>query len=248
MTLHQEQFDDPELKAAIRGLRGGHKASPDLRARVIRRLAEARSSGGVHVAPAPPVEPAPLVLRPRFQLRRWLAVAASVAIVAGGVGGYRYYRHAQEEHEEYARNTALMGAMIGIHDLGRGTASGLQPFTTALAEPAALAAEARTRLGRSVPVVDLKARGWTLDAADVCTIGASPAVRFHLTRGTQNISVLSIPSSIYADADEGDHYELLVTGHPIAGYVKDGSLNCVVGDPSLTREETVSLRDTIRGG
>jgi hypothetical protein len=249
MSEETGQFDDQDLKVAVRQLRGDHKVRPELRDRVVRSLAEARlqGGGGPTAEPRPASQPPPSPGRPSGLSRCCLAVGGLLLLMAiGGLLGYRWYQRAQENHADQSRGTALLGAMVAIHDIGRGTTSGLQPLSAPLGDPRALAAEAARKLGRPIPVVDLSARGWSLDAADFCTIGTARAVRFHFTRVNQSVSVLSTASAEYTKADAG-HYELTIGEHPIAGYVRNGILTCVVGDAACGQGDTVALRDAIRG-
>src|SRR3954468_18289174 len=103
MRAAPEQFDDPGLKAAIRTLEGGHKARPELRDLVTKRLAELRKSeGSAEPSEESPgdVGPAPIRLpnynHNPFRIGRWLAMAAAVMIVIGGGWGYHHWRLVQE--------------------------------------------------------------------------------------------------------------------------------------------------------
>ncbi|MFI5381161.1 MAG: hypothetical protein ACHRHE_17830 [Tepidisphaerales bacterium] len=238
------ELDDPDLKAAVRRLRAGHTARPDLRDRVVRRLTELRVQTGATRTPESASPVRPVAAGPWRSLRR-LAVTAIVLLTIGAPLGYRHYQRTLEASAEQARNSALLGAMVAIHDIGRGTASGLQPLAAPLSDAKAVATEAGRMLGRPIPAVDLSARGWTLDAADLCTVGTARSVRFHFTRGSRSISVISIPNSAYATTNAG-HYEVNIGEHPIAGCVKSGSLTFVVGDPACGMGDTIALRDAIR--
>jgi hypothetical protein len=180
-----------------------------------------------------------------------MAVAAAVAICVGGAATIIHYRNSQqarEAEEAYAKNDELLDAMIDAHKGARETAPGDVALTAPLTDPKALAAEAQAKLGRPVPVADLRGSGWTIDAATICTVEKHPALRVHFTRGNQAATFLSLPSAAWADAKDGSHYELTADGYPIAGFVRSGSLNCVVGDASLGQPETTSLRDAIQRG
>jgi hypothetical protein len=260
MRTDGEQFDDPSLKAAIRQVAGGHQASPELRQRLLAKLAQARetssasedaeASPGSRDAGAGRESGDPIPIRPslqnRFRIGRLLAIAASLLIVIGGTWGILEYRHIQHEREEYAKNDELLDGMIDVQKDGA-KLENATPLAAALSDPAAISAEAGKKLGRIVPVVDLKGQGWDLIAASFCQIDKHDAVRFFFTRGNQSMTVISLPASAWADAEDGDHYEMNTEGHAIAGYIKSGSLNCVVGDESLKLDEATALRDRIRG-
>ena len=253
MRAPPDQFDDPSLKAAIKKIEGGHKARPELRDLLTKRLAEQRQSQGSSEPSeeAPVEDPRPPIRLPNhnpFRIGRWLAIAAAVLICIGGGWGYHHWRQIQEEREEYAKNDALLDAMIDVQNDGIAGDKDDKPLSAAMTEPVALASEATQKLNRPVPVVDLKNAGWTMDAAALCEVQKSPSVRFHFTRGKQTLTLLSMPAALYAGAAEGKSYELVADGHPIAGYIKGGSLNCIVADTTLDPKEAASLRDQIRRG
>jgi hypothetical protein len=176
-----------------------------------------------------------------------MAIAAAVLICVG-VGWFGHFLKVREERAEYARNDELLDAMIDVQNEGVAGDKDDQPLAAALSDPRALAAEAQQKLNRPIPVVDLKRAGWTLDAASFCEVQKSPSVRFHFTRGNQSLTILSMPASLYSGAAEGKEYALVADGHPIAGYFKGGSLNCVVGDTAVAPAEASALRDQIRRG
>jgi hypothetical protein len=244
MSNELHQFGGPDLKAAVHQLRGGHRARPDLRDRVVRRLTERRLQGTGAPEPRPVVRPPATPARVPWPGLRWPAVATAMLLIAGALG-YWHFQRAHVANTQQARRTALLGAMAAIHDMGRGTASGLQPLSARLDNPAAQAAEASGVLGRAIPVFDLAARGWTLDAADFCTLGTARSVRFHFTRGSRSISVFSVAIADYGKIDGGP-CEFVVGGHPIAGHYRDGSLNCIVGGSVCEMRDAIALRDAIR--
>lgn len=253
MRAPPEQFDDPGLKAAIKTIEGGHKARPDLRDLVTKRLAELRQSQGSSEPSeeAPGEQVSPPIRLPNhnsFRIGRWLAMAAAVLICIGGTWGYHHWRRIQEEREEYAMNDELLDAMIDVHKSGVAGEADYKSLVASLTDSASLSADAQQKLGRPVPVMNLASAGWKLDAASFCDVDHSQSVRFHFTRGNQSITVLSMPASAYANGAEGKEYDLVADGHPIAGYIKSGSLNCVVGDEGFSRAEAVALRDQIRHG
>jgi len=250
MSRELPQFDDPGLKAAISRLRGGHKASEELRRRVAEGMAAAREAeeerGPIKMPIAP--EPAPEV---RFRLWRPLAIAASVLIVVGGSGGYVYYKHVKEEREEYVRNDALLDAMIEVNEIGsKAPAAGHVALAAPMSDAGALANEASKSLGRKVPAPAFASQqGWKMDAASVCSINAMQSARFHFVKDGHGVTVISMPASAWVgNHEEGKEYDLVADGHPIAGFVRAGSLNCVVGDPSVSRGEVNRLRDELARG
>jgi len=78
----------------------------------------------------------------------------------------------------------------------------------------------------------------------VRTVASFQAAQLYFTKGKASVSVLSLPASAATTAKEGSTYETSFQGTPIAGYIKQGGLFCIVGqsdDNSLTIEEIKSL-------
>ncbi len=236
MTEPTSQFDDPALKDAIHQLKAGHRASAELREKVIGSMASER-------------EPAPAPARPRLRIGRPLALAASMLLVIGAVVGYLQYQRGQELKQIYVRNDALLDAMIAINEAGT---KSQPPLNVALSAPLsdadALAAEATKTLHRPVPSsAKFVGDGWKLDAASLCSAGTFASVRFHFTRDGHGITVISMPREAWTgERDEGNHYELVADGHAISGYIHGGSLTCVVGDTSVPSAEVTRLRDQLQ--
>ncbi len=247
MADQPRQFDDPELKAAVRKLRGGHTIRPDLRELVVRRLAELRVEGGDIQTPRSrlPKQPDSATTWPSWLGQRWPAIAVIVLLMIGGALGYRHHRRTQEAKAEQARVNTLLAEIVAVHDLGNGNTPGFEPLAAPLSDARSLAAEATGKLGRPVPVLDFTPRGWTLDAAGLCTVGTARAVRFHFTNRTRSLSVISIPASAYTRTGSGQ-FQVVVSGHPVVGYISSGSLISVVGDTACAMGDTVALRDAIR--
>ncbi len=243
MMDEREEFDDPELKAAIRLARGDHKVRPDLRESVVRRLAELRAQE----LPKTVSKPAGARMR-NLQINPWLAVAALFAVTVGGVAFYSYLQR-EPEHQQptyETSNQALLSAMVKLHAAGiSGDVTG-HPLNASLANPIEIATEARHTVGPGMPNVDLSAEGWKLDAAGLCTLANYSAARFHYTRNGAAITLISVSYPTYGDASNS-HYELMIDGHPIAGYVKNGNLNCIVSDPSMPLNDVVALRNRVKG-
>src|SRR4051812_47306033 len=135
MTPDTHTFDDAGLKEAVRQLRGGHRARPELRELVMRRLTEARDAQPVtdsasgpsaaedDTAPARPLRlPSSSQQPASFRIRTWVAMAATVAICVRGAATFVHYRNAQqagEAQEAYAKNDELLDAMIDAHKEAR---------------------------------------------------------------------------------------------------------------------------------
>jgi hypothetical protein len=253
MASETSQFEDPDLKEAILRVRGGHRARPELVDRVKQALAAATESPGNGSAPAS-TSAAPLRLvggAPAhtgsrvWVIGRRLAVAASI-LVAFGLGMVvQQVRHEAHEREEYLEaNQGLFRDMIAVHS-GNDAGGGAQPLPTG-ETLAALRDQASAKLGRFVPMADLAARGWALKEAYVREFHAFPAASFVFTRDGRKITLLSLPAHLYAFARDGESYETVVDGYPIAGFIGRGGVHCVVGDRGTPLSDVTSLTTALQ--
>jgi hypothetical protein len=236
------QFDDPQLKGAIQRVRGGHVARPELVDRVKQSLAAAMAEAHA---------PAPLPIRPVGPSRGWaigrrLAIAASI-LVAFGLGMvFQQVRHEAIEREEYVEaNRGLFREMIAAHTGADAATAGAQPLPVG-ESPVSLRDQAAAKLGRFVPLADLAAQGWSLQSAALRQFHASPAASFVFARGGRKITVLSLPSNLYAFAREGQTYETVVDGYPISGFIARGGVHCVVGDASTPLSDVASISELLQ--
>lgn len=231
-----DSFDDPSLKQALRDAAGGHKASDRLRSVIAAKLAAERPAGDGATTRA----------GTSLLIRRFAAAAAVIVVLAGGIYGVQRYRAHAAEQAEIARVAAakdtLLTAMLSAHAR---TCGNPQPLIARLSDPSALAAEAAKQLGRPVPQPILN-DGWTLDDAAICDINGERSARFRFTKGTQAVTLVSMPKRVWDGLTGSMDYALKQNGHSIAGYEHEGSLNCIVADASLTSYEVQSLRDKIR--
>jgi anti-sigma factor RsiW len=258
MTQENVPFDDPGLKAAIRRLRGGHAASPELAQRVAAALAAAPDADSLpddnsppHTdsPPDPDATEAPTPLRPAQRWVRRLAVAASVLLFVGAVGALLKVRHDRHEAEEYlGANAGLLREMAEAHAAGMPSGPAVQVLSAADGS-AAVRDRAAGRLSRYVPLPDLSPYGWTLSAAAVTPFGSSaaPAGRFEFTgAGSRRLTLLSLPATAFTGAEEGAEYQTTIQGCPIAGFVSQRGIHCIVGDPGTSVADVVALRDRLR--
>jgi len=233
------QFDDPHLKAAIARVRGGHKARQDLVDKVRQSLAEAMDGEARHEGT---VARSAWRIGPRPMLRRF-AVAASVA--AAFVLGVLTHRaaHKYAEAQEYLEaNNGLFRAMIAAH---QGTFSRPEAFGP-VGDPAVVRQRLAERLEHEVPLPDLSAQGWTLRDVAVVQVQALPAARCVFARGGSTLTLLSLPSAAFAGAEDGDTYQTVVDGHPLAGFIRGGGVHCVVGDANTPLGDITPITDHLR--
>jgi hypothetical protein len=181
-----------------------------------------------------------------FRMPHWIAAAAVLLIVVGVSFTYwRHVKHEEEEREEYlAANRTLLEAMIGAQekpDASPGTA-----VAADVADPVAVSADLQGKLGRYVPVVRLA--GWKLDSAGTTQVAGAQGGRWRLSKGRRTLTVLSLPREAFKGEEGYDEYDFMLNNHAIAGYVRDGGIHCVVGDPSMTASESIALREELRRG
>jgi hypothetical protein len=196
-------FDDPDLKAAIARVRGGHKARQDLVDQVRCSLAGAMN-GQSHKGPG--FSRSGWRIDSRRMPRR-LAVAASIA--AAFVVGVLTHRaaHKYAEAQEYNEaNNGLFRAMITAH---QGTFSRREAFGP-VSDPAGVRQQLADRLAREVPLPDLSSHGWTLREAAVVQVQTLPAARCVFGRGGSTLTLLSFPSAAVAGAEDGETYRAVV--------------------------------------
>ena len=271
MSTEELNFEDPELKAAVVRARGGHVASPALRDKVMRRLADVRTE--LNATPAGsngnPINPsstptmriagteadAPSATsqklkpstRPWFLSPTFLAAAAMLIICIGGASMYiRHLRHEAAEREEYVEmNRPLLLAMIDSHD-NRGSADPNPQPVTDTNDPRALATEMSKRLGRGVPSISLP--GWKIENISIVKMNSADAGRWQMTKDGKHVTVLSLPATAFKIEEEYEDYDLRLNDHAIAGFLRQGSINCVVCEPSFTDREAIKLRDELKRG
>lgn len=237
------QFEDPQLKAAIQRVRGGHTARPELVDRVRHGLAAAMAESEQKVAAPIPIRP---TISRRWVIGRRLAIAASVLLAFGLGMVFQQVRHEAHEREEYVEaNRDLFREMVAAHTGADAATASLQPLPAG-DSPASLRDQAAAKLGRFVPVADLAAQGWSLQSAALRQFHASPAASFVFARGGRKITLLSLPSSLYAFAREGQSYETVMDGHPISGFIARGGVHCVIGDASTPLSDVKSVSELLQ--
>src|SRR5262249_10676401 len=243
MSLEPAQFEDPGLKKALQSVQGGMKAPPHLRERILEQLRARGSRQSVATSPTDAVR-----IGPRSSNARKFALAAAILLcIGGGISLFILQLRPERRVHEYPRNDAVIDSMVTLQTAlagGKEVGAALSP---ALSDATALSSAATQKLGRAVPVVDLSKDGWRLTSATLCDVDQHASVQFHFVHGVgdKSMTVFSMPASAWAGAREGSRYDLVDNDHALAGYVHGGSLNCLVGDFSLTREEAIQLRDRI---
>jgi len=128
---------------------------------------------------------------------------------------------------------------------GRGTFSRPEAFGP-VGDPAVVRQRLAERLEHEVPLPDLSAQGWTLRDVAVVQVQALPAARCVFARGGSTLTLLSLPSAAFAGAEDGDTYQTVVDGHPLAGFIRGGGVHCVVGDANTPLGDITPITDHLR--
>jgi hypothetical protein len=228
MERESKDFQDPDLKAALQRLRGGHRAPAELVACVRRQLEE---------------EAARPARRPSRRIWLWRGGIAACLALGIGTAAFLKIRHDRHEQEEYLEaNRPLFSEMAAIADRAM-TPEEMRPGWVA-GDPAAAPAKGSQELGRWIPSASVT--GWTLGRAGVCRFGAGVAGRFELSRGADGMTLFSLPISVAQHAEDGEAYEITIGDRAIAGFISRGGLHCVVGGHGMSLAEVVSVRDKLR--
>ena len=242
MSESTPEFEDANLKLAVRRAAGGTKPNADLRAAVadlIRR--ETRGEGD-----DADEQDVPRVIA-RTGLRggaaRWFALAAALVLAVGGAALLLHRHHRLAEDAEYlAANRPLFDAMIRAQcdPAGRAAAAADLPVDDRDGLRKLLA----QRLRRPVPVPDWAGKGWRLAAASVGSIANHRCAELCYENGGRKILFVSLPADAYSghEGEEPEPYQYSVDGHPVAGFVRDGGLHCIIGAPDVPLSEVADLK------
>jgi hypothetical protein len=171
---------------------------------------------------------------------RWAArVAIAACLVLAGVMGEHIRHKAQERREYVESNQPLFVAMVAEHEA--------IPASAITSDAAAAQRDLSQQLARAVPLPDLSAMNWNLQAASVRTLSGAVAGRcdFISTRGGR-ATLLSLPQFAMRGAEEGFTYDTVVAGHPISGYVTADGVNCIIGDAGASPAEITALRQHLQ--
>jgi len=241
-----QPFEDPELKAALRRvLPDARETVPEgLRARIA-SMAQAAQVGeecaGDPGAPPPAQTPRPVAGKigatPKSPWRRW----GMAAIVVIGFGGLAFRVWEMNQPTPYdkaiAIPTTFYEAMRTAHARRAAGEAGPDQVTTLASAGPTLSKQ----LNRGVFVPDLSGEGWTFQGAAIRKMGAHEAAQLFYTKGEQSLSAVSLPTSAMRDSAEGARYDTVVSGTPIAGFVKGSGLFCIIGSSDISVEDVKQM-------
>lgn len=244
-----DHFDDPVLKAALKRACGKEQAPERLRQSLMQQMGVSPQA-----APDPAPPPAlklPQTTRPHARNNPWLSlfqprlVTALAAVLVLAIGaGLLVYRNMPTK-SRIAHEAML--AMIRTHD-ACAVAEGHRGADVPEDLRGAGAALGRT-LGQTVLAANLVEDGWTLRGGSICPVAGKPSAHFLFQRGTQRLSVFSLPAGAGFEVRPGAVCNACVEGHMVAGFVDQGRVYCMVGfckTKNVTLEEVTALMNKHR--
>ena len=198
------QFDDAALKAAVRRTWGEQRAPENLRRNLAAIALAAR--------PAPP--------RIRFAPRP--LAAAAVLVIGIGAVVFQLYRlrpATPQLPNHYQLSAALVSELTRRHDAD----ADLSAANTDLSK---LGQQLSQKLGMKVlsasPGADYHFAG-----ASISEIGGQQVAHLLFQRGSESLSIFSMPASQLPHTSPGSHYDASDGKHMMAGFVQDGGFYCL---------------------
>jgi hypothetical protein len=249
-AVEPENFSDPALKGAIQRCCGGECAPAGLRSRIQKMFSEADHASVAADAgeanPIPISSASPKVFWRTNKFTRW-AAAAMFFIVVGTVA-WQYWSVFAPPPGDSGLPPVLAAGMVSRHD----SCGKLKDHHFLKDVPKndfpSIQKKLDNELGYPVLAEDLGDRRWTFRGAAVCPVGETQAAHlmFVHSDGRTHISVYSIPVTACYHAPGDAHYEELISNHPVAGFVQDRGLYCIVGCKSLKLDDVENFRDQLR--
>lgn len=234
-----KSFNDPALRAAVRGVWANERAPRELR-KQIAALCTTQTRNA----------PDPLIFRLRSAL--YGLAAAAVFLLAVGLafenwtgGGRRPLRAPRT----IALPTALATDLFAQHDQDVKSKNHQAPGVAKI-DFKLIGRQLQDRLNFPVLSADLPKPGWKFKGAQVCTV--SKIVTAHLVfeyQGREYISLFSMPASSVSGSAPGCDYAQTDNRHLMAGFATQAGFYCVVAtstDESITIEEVRTIRDELR--
>jgi hypothetical protein len=113
---------------------------------------------------------------------------------------------------------------------------------------AAIAQVLEARLGWPVLAKPLGG-DWTFYGASICPVGSHDSAHLVFKRGAEDVSIFSLPVTMIADGKNNATYDQIHWGHPIASFISNGGLFCIVcssPNGSLTLDNAKAMRNQLR--
>jgi hypothetical protein len=239
MSESESQFDDPQLKAALRRALPAETAPTALRGRIAQAL-DAEASQAAKSAQTSHA----LRWKPR---RLPMIITAVAALLLLGLFGlyWKLWRTIETGIEPW-----FADAMVEIHDSheklpDHHLLTGI-PNDDLDAIRTALSAQLKHPVMAASP-----GDGWQFIGACVTKIRDTPVAHLMFKRGDETLSVFSISSApVYMGfTPNGAVYAQMVRNHPVSGFLYNNSVNCVVYTSSshpTTVDQAKQIRDKLQ--
>jgi hypothetical protein len=179
------EFNDPVLKEAVRRC-WACDCCPNELQKKIAQLCESRKSSG--------------------SMRAWVMWTASMAAGIFLVMGYLHHIQAQHQTTDNVIAAELPASLqtdlISRHDSCCKKANH-QHLKAPASDDTAMAAEMHARLNRPVLVFRPQDGDWQFRGAAMCSVGTTPAGHLVFVKGSDALSIFSLPQSLVPAAAEG---------------------------------------------
>lgn len=163
------------------------------------------------------------------------------ALIMIGFGGLTYRIWEMNQPPKYDGTTVISpyfyNDMLTAHARRVAGESGPDTVTSL----AAAGSDLGKQLGRGVFVPDLSPEGWAFQGGAIRKIGSFDAAQLYYTKGEQSLSAVSLPTSAMRDSAEGARYDTVLSGSPIAGFVRGNGLFCIIGSKGVNVEDVKQM-------
>jgi hypothetical protein len=228
-----EHFDDPNLKSAVRRCWACDCAPAELRERVRGILnSEIEQSSSVSIF--------------RFPRSTWMLAAAAVVALMIGLSAH-YWPASSTPIQTVALAQlppTLPADLTHRHDECCQSKHHQLPEVPKT-DDTAITIALQTQLSRPVLVAHPSEPGWDFHGAAICPVGTIPAGHLVFSRGTDTLSIFSLPKSAAPGLTEGEEFATTTGSHCIAGFEKNGAVFCLVSNSpngTLTPSDVRKMR------
>ncbi|MEO6435604.1 MAG: hypothetical protein ABIP55_07560 [Tepidisphaeraceae bacterium] len=247
------EFDDPAFRAAVRRAAGAETAPARLR----RRVSAAMTAAAAAAAGASTAASTGAIVTPPTGRAGWLGPAplktlaiAAVTLVAVGFAVLQIMSYFGLEpgagsspapRGPVAFPQTFAAAVIMVHD---NCAKLPDHHVIPGVDPAALREPLSKLEGIPVFATSL-GDSWQFRGASLCQVEGAKAAHLLFARGGEMVSIFSLPAPASCQKSS---YSMFVSGHPLAGFTRDGTLYCVVGSATsgkFTLEELEPVMATV---
>ena len=213
MQEELSQSDDAAIKAAARRAWGQERAPENLR----------RSLAAIALA----ARPAPW----HFRIAPRPLAAAAILVIGISSVAFQLYRLRSTTPQlanHYQMSAALISELAARHDADADLAS-------AGMDLAKLGEQLSQKLGLKVLSASPGA-DYHFEGASIGTIGDQQVAHLLFKRGSESLSIFSMPANQLPHTDQGAHYDGCDTKHTMAGFVQNGSFYCLAASgPNAVR-------------